>query len=153
MPVVLIRSLPPQARLPLKRLHRTARLVLRSLGRAGSEVHLTYVNDRRMKSLNPRFLGKEKRTDVLAFPFDEQGPVPLLGEVVVSCETAKRQAGRLGHSLEQELHLLTIHGLLHLVGYDDRSPLDAQLMHDRERSLFHQIVGDSPPSLWKDLLS
>ena len=153
MPVVLIRSLPPQARLPLKRLHRTARLVLRSLGRAGSEVHLTYVNDRRMRSLNARFLGKEKRTDVLAFPFDEQGPVPLLGEVVVSWATAKRQARRLGHSLEQELHLLTIHGLLHLVGYDDHGPLEARLMHDRERALFHQIVGESSPSLWKGLLS
>jgi len=111
------------------------------------------VNDRRMRGLNARFLGKEKRTDVLAFPFDERGPVPLLGEVVVSWETAKRQARRLGHSLEQELHLLTIHGLLHLVGYDDHDPCDARLMHDRERSLFHQVVGKSSPSLWQGLRS
>ena len=127
--------------------------MLRALGRAGSEAHLTYVNDRQMKSLNARFFGKEKRTDVLAFPFGEHGPLPLLGEVVVSWETATRHARRLGHPIEQELHLLTIHGLLHLVGYDDHDPLDARLMHERERSLFHQLVGKSSPTLWNGLLS
>ena len=153
MPVVLIRSLSPRARLPLKQLQRTARFVLRSLGRARSEVHLTYVNDRQIRRLNASFVGKAKRTDVLAFPFDEHGPVPLLGEVVVSWASAERHARRLGHSLKQELHLLTIHGLLHLVGYDDHDPQDARLMHDREHALFRHIIGVSSPTLWKGLLS
>ena len=151
--VVLIQTLQRRIRLPLKRLQRTARLALRALGRPTSEVHLTYVNDRQIRKLNSRFFGKHRCTDVLAFPLDEHGPLPLLGEVVISAETAQRQARRLGHSLEDELHLLTLHGLLHLVGYDDHDPARARLMHERERSLFHQIIGESSPTLWKGLLS
>ena len=113
------------------------------------------VDDREIRGLNRRFLGKNRPTDVLAFGGDveEEGHAPLLGEIVISWETARRQAKRLGHSLEEELSLLTIHGLLHLVGYDDSDPTESRLMHERERSLFIKFVGKPSPTLWKDLLT
>ena len=123
--------------LDLARLRRTARGALRALGVADHEVSLTLVGDRRIRALNARYRGVRARTDVLAFPLD--GPAPVLGEVVISVETAERQARRLGHSLAEELDLLLIHGLLHLVGYDDRDPGEARLMHARELEILSRL--------------
>lgn len=124
-------------RVDLAGLRRTARAALRALGAADHEVSLTLVGDRRIRALNARYRGIRRRTDVLAFPLD--GPAPVLGEVVVSVETARRQARRLGHSLAQELDLLVVHGLLHLVGYDDRDPGEARLMHAREIEILSRL--------------
>lgn len=129
----------------LARLRRTARLVLRALGVADHEVSLALVGDRRIRALNGRYRGVRARTDVLAFPL--AGPAPVLGEVVISVETARRQARRLGHSLAQELDLLVIHGLLHLVGYDDRDPGEARLMHARELELLSRLYARPAPTL------
>jgi len=66
---------------------------------------------------------------VLAFPLEAPGiPHPLIGQIVISAETARRQAGRLGVPLATELDLLVTHGVLHLVGYDDRDPVEAGLV-------------------------
>lgn len=132
-------------RVDLARLRRTARGALRALGVADHEVSLTLVGDRRIRALNARYRGVRRRTDVLAFPLD--GPAPLLGEVVVSVETARRQAGRLGHSLVEELDLLVVHGLLHLVGYDDRDPGEARLMHAREIEILSRLYARPAPTL------
>lgn len=129
----------------LARLRQTARLTLRALGVADHEVGLTLVGDRRIRALNGRYRGVRRRTDVLAFPL--AGPAPILGEVVISVETARRQASRLGHSLAQELDLLVIHGLLHLVGYDDRDPGEARLMHARELELLSRLYARPAPTL------
>jgi probable rRNA maturation factor len=68
---------------------------------------------------------------------------------VISADTAARQARKLGVPLALELELLTTHGVLHLAGYDDRDPVEADLMHRRERAL----LGDGAPDhLWKGLL-
>ena len=152
--MVLVRSVSPRTRLPLDRLRRVARLTLNALGCSGADLHLMVVDDREIRRLNRRFLGKNRPTDVLAFGVDveEEGRAPLLGEIVISWETARRQARRLGHSLEEELSLLTIHGLLHLVGYDDSDPTESRLMHERERSLFIKFVGKPSPGLWNGLL-
>jgi len=72
----------------------------------------------------------------------------LLGQIVVSADTARRQARRLQVPLALELDLLVTHGTLHLVGYDDRDPLEADLMHRRERD----ILRDAPDRLWTGLL-
>ena len=90
-----------------------------------------------------------RRTDVLAFPFD----APLLGEVIVSAETARRQAARLGIPVALELDLLVTHGVLHLAGYDDREPLEARLMHEREREILTRGGRSIPNRLWTGLLS
>ena len=93
-----------------------------------------------MAELNHRWMGGEGPTDVLAFPMDEgsvdHGPgesagaePALLGDIVLCPEFAKAQARSAGHSLDDELHLLTVHGVLHLLGYDHAEP-------DEEREMF-----------------
>jgi probable rRNA maturation factor len=119
------------------RILRTARLALRALGVADHELSLTLVDDQEIRHLNRRYRGVRRRTDVLAFPL--AGPARVLGEAIVSVETARRQAARLGHSLGEELDLLVCHACLHLVGYDDRDPLEARLMHAREMDLLGRL--------------
>ena len=107
------------------------------------------VDDAEIRRLNARFRGVRRRTDVLAFPLDP----PVLGEVVISAETARRQAARLRVPLALELELLVTHGVLHLVGYDDREPLEARLMHEREREILTSGARAVPDRLWRGLLS
>ncbi len=79
--------------------------------------------DAELRRLNRRFLGKDRPTDVLSFPSpprrpcEEPGPRPL-GEIAISADRAARQARRFGHSLEEEIAILMLHGLLHLKGMD-----------------------------------
>ncbi len=107
------------------------------------------MDDAEIRRLNARFRGVRRRTDVLAFPLDP----PVLGEVVISAETARRQAARLRVPLALELELLVTHGVLHLVGYDDREPLEARLMHEREREILTSAARAVPGRLWRGLLS
>jgi len=73
---------------------------------------------------------------------------PLVGQIVISADAAARQARRLRVPLAVELDLLATHGTLHLVGWDDRDPVEADLMHRRER----EILRDAPSRLWRGLL-
>lgn len=86
---------------------------------------MVLVDDGAIRRLNSQYLSRDRSTDVLAFP-QQQGlssPQPhLLGDVVISVETAARQAKAQGHSLAHELAVLLIHGILHLVGYEDSTP-------------------------------
>ena len=134
------------------RIWRTARRALRDLGRHGCLVHLTFVDDVRIRRLNARYLGHHRPTDVLAFPLDVPGASPLWGEIVISAETAGRQARRLGIPVGLELDLLVVHGLLHLAGYDDREAGEARLMHQREREILEKTAPAVPARLWSGLL-
>jgi probable rRNA maturation factor len=126
-------------RLPVdrRRLRRTLAVALDALGVWDHELSLTLVDDREIRRLNARYRGVRTRTDVLAFPL--QGPAPVLGEAILSVETAARQARALGHSLAEELDLLACHACLHLVGYDDRDRREARLMHAREMALLGRL--------------
>ena len=130
-------------------LRRAGAQALAAAGRIADEVDVTVVDDREIRRLNERFRGVRRRTDVLAFPLD----APLLGEVIISAETARRQAARLGVPVALELDLLVTHGVLHLVGYDDREPLEARLMHEREREILTRRGRSIPHRLWTGLLS
>jgi len=88
-------------------------------GLEGVEVSIYLTDDETIRLLNKNFRGKDKATDVLSFIYDEQvGGYKLLGEIVISIDTAKRQAKELGHSLEEEIKRLLVHGFVHLLGYD-----------------------------------
>lgn len=140
-----------QRRVPVgrARLARTAVRALAVLGRPGARVDVAVVSDAEIRRLNARHRGVGRRTDVLSFPVGSTDlPGQLLGQVVVSADTARRQARRLGVPLALELDLLVTHGTLHLVGYDDRDPVEADLMHRRERD----ILVEAPARLWKGLL-
>ncbi len=92
------------------------------------------VSDRRIAALNRRYRHRAGATDVLSFPASGNG---YLGDVVVSAETARRQARRLGHSLTEEVQLLMLHGLLHLMGYDHER--DNGRMNRRELALRRRL--------------
>ena len=108
--------------------------LLRGHGAEGG-LSICYVDDPAIRQLNAQYLDRDETTDVLAFPLDDEtDPVePLLGEIVVSVETAVREATARGLPVGSEIALYTIHGLLHLLGYDDREPDDAARMREAER--------------------
>ena len=83
--------------------------------KAKGDLSLAIVSDRRMRALNRQFRGKDAVTDVLSFPSDERG---FMGDIVVAAGVATRQARDAGHSVQTELKVLALHGLLHLLGYD-----------------------------------
>jgi probable rRNA maturation factor len=73
-------------------------------------------NDAEVRGLNARFRGVNRATDVLSFPAEDSAS--YLGDIIISIDTARRQALQLGHSLDEEVQILALHGLLHLLGYD-----------------------------------
>jgi probable rRNA maturation factor len=140
-----------QHRVPIRasRLARAVARALSALGRPGGTVDVAIVEDAEIRRMNTQYRGIGRRTDVLAFPLEAPDAAgQLLGQIVVSADTARRQARRLGIPLALELDLLVTHGTLHLVGYDDRDPIEADLMHRRERD----ILANAPERLWKGLL-
>jgi probable rRNA maturation factor len=92
----------------------------RRYGRAKAEVTLAFVGDRAIRTLNRKWMKKDRSTDVLSFPLGETAPDGkyYLGDIVISVPVAARQAREKGHALDRELRLLAIHGYLHLLGYD-----------------------------------
>ncbi len=92
------------------------------------------VSDRRIRELNRRYRKRSAATDVLSFPLRENG---YLGEVVISASTARRQARRYRHRVEEEVKLLLLHGVLHLLGYDHET--DRGQMARREHTLRRRL--------------
>jgi Predicted metal-dependent hydrolase len=102
-----------------KLLSKIAHRALEVLGLSRVELSIVLVSDAQIKRLNKLYRNKDKPTDVLSFPIGEKVEDWLiLGDIVISVDTAKRQAQELGHSLEEELKRLLVHGLVHLLGYD-----------------------------------
>jgi probable rRNA maturation factor len=97
------------------------------------EVSLSLISDAEMRVLNRRWRGKNKPTDVLSFPLQEGRR--QLGDVVISLDTARRQASEGGWTLAIELRRLLAHGLLHCAGHDHESPAESRRMQRAERRL------------------
>jgi probable rRNA maturation factor len=89
----------------------------RKLVALGGEVHLLLADDAALRRLNKLFRGVDKTTDVLSFPAAENG-TGVAGDLAISLDAAQRQAAEFGHSLQDEVHVLMLHGLLHLAGFD-----------------------------------
>jgi probable rRNA maturation factor len=121
---------------------RAAESILASVGESQAELSLELVGDRRMRRLNRMYRKKDRTTDVLAFPMREShNPCPmLLGDVVISVPTARRQAKESGRSLGDELAALLVHGVLHLCGHDhERSAREAVRMRRRETAIVKML--------------
>ena len=111
-----------------------------------AELAVLLVDPDTMEQLHVKWMDEPGPTDVLSFPMDELRPTPddeepkpgLLGDVVLCPDVARRQAKQAGHSTEDELHLLTTHGILHLLGYDHAEPEEEKEMFD----LQGQLLGD-----------
>jgi probable rRNA maturation factor len=107
-----------------------------------TEISILFTDDKFIKSLNKKYRGINKSTDVLTFnleegdlKFPEVDKNKLLGDIVVSIETAQRQANNLNHNLENELMILLTHGLLHLIGYDHEEDRDNKIMQVKENEI------------------
>jgi probable rRNA maturation factor len=108
----------------------------RELGIQGS-VALVLTGDRVVHDLNRRYRGKDKPTDVLSF--EGMGGEDGLGDIVISVDTAARNARQLGRTLPQELDILALHGFLHVLGYDHET--DDGTMDRLERRLRRRLLG------------
>jgi probable rRNA maturation factor len=97
------------------------------------EVEVLLAGDRTLRRLNREYRGKDKATDVLSFPAAEELAGAHGGDLAISLETAKRQAGEYGHTLRDEVRVLLLHGLLHLSGMDHE--VDRGEMAEREGEL------------------
>jgi len=119
--------------LELPLLEEAARRTLRAEGAGLETLSLAFVDDERITSLNARLLGRDNPTDVIAFEVDEGE-----GEVIVSVDTARRQANDEGHSLMTELRFLIAHGVLHVLGHDDSDEASRDRMLRRQDEILQQ---------------
>ena len=125
-------------------MQRTARILIDALGRADAELSILLVDDRRIAAMNREYLDREGPTNVIAFPmqegrFAELSPA-LLGDVVISVDTAAAEAEQAGITFERRLVQLLVHGVLHLCGYDhEYDPAQARRMAARSRALMKKI--------------
>jgi len=121
-------------KIPLKN---RVKKILRSLGLPEEvELSITFVDDRAMREFNEKYRGIKRTTDVLSFP---QHVSPLLGDIIISTEAALKQSASFGHSLEDELDRLIIHGILHLLGYDHKKKQETLEMRRKEKELVSLI--------------
>ncbi|RJX17178.1 MAG: rRNA maturation RNase YbeY [Ammonifex sp.] len=130
---------------------RAAEAALNSAALPGEvELGITFVDDAAMQELNHRYRGKNEPTDVLSFPMGEEEPqedgsrVLLLGDVVVSLETALRSARALQRVLAEEVAKLVVHGTLHLLGCDHETGEDAARMRGKEEEILNTMVLNPP---------
>lgn len=134
------------------RLARLARWVLAAEGALSCEVGVALTDDAGIRMLNREYLGRDEPTDVLAFGLEdtEEGRPPFvvpaaglphLGDVAVSLERAREQADAYGHDWARETALLLVHGLLHLLGYDDAGAEDRRRMEARQEWLLASFEG------------
>lgn len=113
-----------------------------------AEVSVSFVSNKEIQSLNNFYRHKDSVTDVLSFPLGENGVYDknnetgalMLGDIVISMDTAVKQATMYGHSLEREIGFLTVHSTLHLLGYDhEESPLAERKMRETEETILDSL--------------
>ena len=130
-------------------IRRCCNAVLRSEDFPGSaEVSVSFLNNEQIRELNRDHRGKDIETDVLSFPMGENGVydanpetgASVLGDIVISVEKAVTQAELYGHTLQREIGFLTVHSMLHLLGYDhEEGGLPAALMREKEEEVLEEL--------------
>ncbi|MCL2070809.1 MAG: rRNA maturation RNase YbeY [Oscillospiraceae bacterium] len=107
-----------------------------------SEASMTLVSDEDIRTLNKQYRKIDSSTDVLSFLMGEpnyEDKSVVLGDVIISVPTAVRQANQYGHSLEREMAFLTVHGMLHLLGYDHINKSDEQIMFAKQEQILQKL--------------
>ena len=105
------------------------------------EVSVSFVGDEEIRDLNRDYRGVDKSTDVLSFPMDDEFIIVsrILGDVIINTRRVMEQAKELGHSNERELSYLTVHSILHLLGYDHMEDEDKKEMREREKLAMKEL--------------
>lgn len=106
-----------------------------------AEVSVSFVGDEEIRRLNSDYRGIDKSTDVLSFPMDDEFIIDnrILGDVIINTRRVMEQAEDLGHSNERELSYLTVHSILHLLGYDHMKDEDKKEMREREKLAMKEL--------------
>lgn len=129
-------------------IRRCCTAVLAREGFEGSaEVSVSFLSNDQIRQLNAEHRGKDIATDVLSFPLGENGiydinpetGAKMLGDIVISLEKATEQAALYGHSLRREIGFLTVHSMLHLLGYDHEAGLEAVHMREKEEAVLTSL--------------
>jgi len=159
MPTSVLRRAPGSPALPPALVRRIGNAMLSELGLERAELSVLLTNDREIHALNLQHRAKDRPTDVLAFPLEESASAPgsapsaraaphgdafgarLLGDVVISLDTAARQARGRKRELMPEVRFLLAHGLLHLLGYDHGNPKEKRAMTAMTRRLVRAVAG------------
>ncbi len=116
--------------------------------KGSAEISVTIVDDEKIHELNKKYRNVDRSTDVLSFPLGAEGQydinndtgAQMLGDIVISIEHAKKQAELYGHSFDREIAFLTVHSMLHLLGYDhEAGGLELVRMREREEAVLTQL--------------
>ncbi|HPD56540.1 MAG TPA: rRNA maturation RNase YbeY [Smithellaceae bacterium] len=140
-----IKNLQNKIKLNTRRVRQTMKTVARQLECQDHEISIVFTDDAGIQKLNQTYLGKNKPTNVLSFSLRENdyGDInpQILGDIVISVETAKKDAAKGGLTFAQEIDFLLIHGLLHLLGYNHENTTRAatRKMKKREEELFRLV--------------
>ena len=106
-------------------------------------LNVIIVDNKRIREINKKFRNIDRETDVISFAFEDNQnielPVRMLGEIYISIDKAKEQAINYGHSLTREIAFLTVHGLLHLLGYDHMNKEDENVMFSRQEMILNEL--------------
>ncbi|MBU1912201.1 MAG: rRNA maturation RNase YbeY [Candidatus Omnitrophica bacterium] len=136
-----IQNLQSIAKIDKDKIKNCADRVLNAMGENEAELSLVLVNDMYIRNLNWKYRRKDSATDVLAFPMRDSRGLSgvILGDVVISVETAAKEAKKRKKDLQDELDLYFVHGILHLLGYDDEKPRARKKMKDKEKELMENL--------------
>ncbi len=142
---VLLRNDHPQVNIDSEDINKKIGVVMKNLGCLNQEVSILLTVDADIRKLNQQFRNIDRATDVLSFPQDaDEDPITpgeiILGDIAVSLDTAQAQAKEHGLTFEEEIILLLIHGILHLLGYDHEiSEQEDERMRIKTRELFSLV--------------
>lgn len=114
------------------------------MGDSKKDLSFLFTTDKHIAGLNKTFLKKSGPTDVLSFPFHSK---EILGEIVISLDTAAQQAKKYGVGLHEQCLVLIIHGMLHLKGFDHDTHKKEKVMREKEKILMQVILGKRVPYL------
>ncbi|PKN06397.1 MAG: rRNA maturation RNase YbeY [Deltaproteobacteria bacterium HGW-Deltaproteobacteria-7] len=134
-----------QIKLERRKIRGTVLRILKILNCADKEISISFVDDEGIKQLNKQYLGKDKSTNVLSFSLQEgeYGNInpQILGDIVISTQTALRDAVKGKLTVEQEIDFLMIHGILHLLGYNHENTTkeETKKMRQKEKELFNEM--------------
>ena len=141
---ILIDNRQTQHKISTQQIRKTAQALLNALDSPDSELSILITDDSEIAQLNLQYRNRKGPTNVLSFPmhegdFSEVSP-EMLGDVVISAETAAREGKELGFSFAQRLNFLLVHGLLHLFGYDHEIGEDATIEMDQKTEELYQLI-------------
>jgi probable rRNA maturation factor len=140
-----IRNKQKKIKIDKRNIRGTVSKILKILNCADKEISLSFVDDENIKQLNKQYLGKDRATNVISFSLQEgeYGNInpQILGDIVISVETAQRDAKKENLTFTQELEFLIIHGVLHLLGYNHENTTrkETNKMRQKEKDLFTAI--------------